>query len=147
MRRFYVAGSLALLAASTVAAQGTVAIERSVFVEQAEMRGGQAVRELQPATTLRKGDRVVLMLHWKAPGRDRDFVVSSKLPRDLAFRRSGGRDARVSIDGGKSWGRLEELRAGNRRATREDVTHLRWYVSDAEAALGSGTVSFAAVVR
>ena len=147
MRRFLLATTLAAITATAVAAQGNIDIERSVYVEQSEMQGGRSVRALQPATTLQKGDRVVLMLHWRAPGRGDDFVVSSRVPRDLAFRRSGGRGAAVSIDGGKTWGALVDMRVGSRRATAEDVTHLRWHVSDAEAALGSGTVSFAAVVR
>ncbi|WP_379547075.1 hypothetical protein ACFCW2_13315 [Qipengyuania sp. DSG2-2] len=147
MRRLLLATTLAALTASAVAAQSGIAIERSVYLEQSQTVDGRQVRALQPATSLRKGDRVVLMLHWRAPGRGDDFVVSSQVPRDLAFRRSGGQDAKVSIDGGRTWGTLDRLRVGNRRATPEDVTHLRWHVSDAEAALGRGSVSFAAVVR
>lgn len=147
MRRFAIATSLAALTATAVAAQSNIAIERSVYIEQSEEQNGRTVRALQPATTLQKGDRVVLMLHWRSPGRGKDFVVSSRLPRDLAFRRSGGQDAKVSIDGGRSWGGLDTLRIDNRRATAEDVTHLRWHVSDADAAMGRGTVSFAAIVR
>ena len=87
------------------------------------------------------------MLNWRSAGRGDDFIVSSPVPRDLAFRRSGGQRAQVSTDGGRRWGTLETLRVGNRRATPEDVTHLRWRVSDADAAIGKGTFSFAAVVR
>ncbi len=147
MRRFVLAIGLAALAATAVAAQPNIAIERSVYIEQEEKQNGRIVRALQPATTLQKGDRVVLMLRWRSPGRGKDFVMSSRLPRDLAFRRSGGQNAKVSIDGGRNWGKLNTLRIGNRRATPEDVTHLRWHVSDADAAIGRGAVSFAAVVR
>ena len=147
MRRVFLTAALTALSASAVAANGGVTIERSVYLEQSEKVDGRTVRALAPASELRKGDRVVLMLHWRAPGRDADFVVSSRIPRTLAFRRSGGRDAQVSVDGGRSWGQLADLRVGGYRATPEDVTHLRWHVGDAEAALGRGMVSFAAVVR
>ena len=147
MRRLLLAAALAALSASAVAANSGVTIERSVYLEQSENVDGRTVRALAPASELRKGDRVVLMLHWRAPGRGDDFVVSSRIPRSLAFRRSGGRDAQVSVDGGRSWGQLADLRVRNHRATPEDVTHLRWHVDDAEAAMGQGMVSFAAVVR
>ena len=128
-------------------ASDDVGISRSVYLERAEMRSGRKVRALHPATTLEKGDRVVLMLHWRTSRQDRDFIVSSPIPRDLAFRRSGGENAQVSIDGGRSWGELGHLRKGANLATPEDVTHLRWHVTSPRASSGRGTVSFAAVVR
>ena len=90
---------------------------------------------------------MVLMLEWHAPGKADNFVVTSRVPRDLAFKRAGGKRAQVSTDGGKSWGELGVLRIGSRKATAEDVTHLRWYVSDADAALGKGLLTYSAIVR
>ena len=147
MRMMMVFASLSLLAAGGVAAQSAIEIERSVFIERTAKENGRVVRELEPADTLRKGDSVVLMLEWTAPGRKDRFTVSSRVPRDLAFQRSGGQAPQVSIDGGRSWGDLDGMRIGARRASPEDVTHIRWQVSDAEAALGRGVLSYSAIVR
>lgn len=141
------ATALAFLATGAVAAQSGIDIRKSVYLERAERNDGRVTRELEPATTLRKGDSVVLMLHWTAPDQDDSFAVTSPVPRDLTFKRSGGRDALLSIDGGQSWGALATLRVGVRRASPEDVTHLRWQVSREEALRGQGMLSFSAVVR
>ncbi|GAA4037026.1 hypothetical protein [Parerythrobacter jejuensis] len=147
MRSLLFFGSLVSLAAGGVAAQSGIAIERSVYLQREEVRNGQTVRALEPASNLRKGDTVVLMLQWDAPGRDESFVVSSRVPRDLAFQRSGGHSPQVSIDGGRNWGALGTMVVGTRRASPEDVTHLRWKVSEADAAIGRGVMSYSAIVR
>ncbi len=139
--------SIASLAAGAVAAQAGIEIERSVYIERAERDGNRIVRALEPAYELRRGDSVVLMLNWSAAGRSDSFTVSSRVPRDLAYQRSGGHEPEVSIDGGKSWGHLTKLRTGSRKASPEDVTHLRWQVSNAQAALGRGVFSYSAIVR
>lgn len=141
-----VAGA-AMLTGAGAAAQQPVEISRAVYVERkVAAPGGRVQRALEPAAELRRGDQVVLMLEWSAPVRD-GFVVSSRVPRDLTFRRSGGAEAQVSIDGGRSFGPLETLRIGARRATPEDVTHLRWQVSEADAATGRGMLTYSAIVR
>lgn len=147
MRKLVLTAALAILATGAVAAQSAIDIQKSVYLERAEQQDGRVVRALEPATTLRKGDSVVLMLRWSAPGRNGSFTVASPVPRDLAFKRSGGRDAEVSIDGGASWGQLADMRVGPRRASPEDVTHLRWQVSRAEAMRGKGMLSYSAIVR
>ena len=147
MRSLVLTVSLACLASGTVAAQSAIDIRKSVYLERAERQGDRVVRALEPATTLRKGDSVVLMLTWSAPGNSGSFSVASPVPRDLAFKRSGGRGAEVSIDGGKSWGQLTEMRIGSRRASPEDVTHLRWQVSHEDAQRGKGMLSYSAIVR
>ena len=147
MRNLLMFASLSLLAAGGVAAQSAIAIERSVYIERIAKKDGRSIRELEPANILRKGDSVVLMLEWNAPGRRDSFTVSSRVPRDLAFQRSGGHAPQVSIDGGRTWGTLDAMRIGTRRASPEDVTHLRWQVSDAQAALGRGMISYSAIVR
>ncbi|OZA93829.1 MAG: hypothetical protein B7X57_03695 [Erythrobacter sp. 34-65-8] len=148
MKKILLTLAAASLAAGATAAQPGVEISRAVFIERkAAVAPGRMALSLEPATTLKRGDVVVLMLEWTAPGRPDAFVVSSRVPRDLAFRRSGGMNPQVSTDGGKSWGELGTLRIGQRKATPEDVTHLRWHVSDTEAALGRGTMTYSAIVR
>lgn len=148
MKKIMLALAATSLAAGATAAQSGVEITRAVFIERkAPVAPGRMALSLEPASTLKRGDVVVLMLEWNSPGRPDGFVVSSRVPRDLAFRRSGGMQPQVSTDGGRSWGELGMLRIGQRKATPEDVTHLRWYVSDAEAALGRGMLTYSAIVR
>lgn len=131
-------GGLVCLAASAALAESAVDIERSVYVE----RAAEGVRALEPATTLRKGDKVVLVVEWRAgsPGR---FIVQSAVPRTLAFQRAGSDAVEVSIDGGRRWGVLGAIKAGARLASAEDVTHLRLKVAGAP----SGRLTYSAIVR
>ncbi|QYU70403.1 hypothetical protein J4558_09920 [Leptolyngbya sp. 15MV] len=142
------ASGAALLAGGIAHAQPVVEISRAVFVERkAQVAGGKVMRALEPASDLRRGDHVVLMLEWSARAGDDGFVVSSRVPRDLMFRRSGEAEAEVSTDHGRTWGPLASLRIGNRRAVAEDVTHLRWRVSESDAAQGRGMLTYSAIVR
>ncbi|MEW4448151.1 hypothetical protein [Qipengyuania sp. JC766] len=147
MRKTLVLGCVASLFATGVAAQSAIEIQRAVYLQKKTQQAGRIVHSLEPAERLRRGDSVVLMLEWSAPGRSRSFAVSSRVPRDLAFQRSNGRQAEVSVDNGRNWGRLGVLRTGARKAAPEDVTHVRWMVSDAEAAFGSGMMTYSAIVR
>ena len=133
-------GGLMWLAASAAAAESGVDIDRSVYVE----RRDDGVRALEPATTLNKGDKVVLVLEWRAAAPGRGFTVESAVPRLLAFQRAGSDAVEVSIDNGRNWGRLGNLRVGNRLASAEDVTHLRLRVKGSAPA---GRMTYSAIVR
>ena len=117
-------GALAIASAAS-AAGSALSITRSVFVET-RSDGGLA---LEPATTLASGDKVVLVMQWSRPGAQQPFTLASRVPDELAFQRSGDASVQVSIDGGRRWGRLGELRSGHRLASPEDVTHLRWRIA------------------
>jgi len=133
-------GGLLGLAASAASAGEAVDIGRAVYVERSE----QGARALEPATTLRKGDKVVLVLEWRAAGAARGFTVQSAVPRPLAFQRAGSDAVEVSTDNGSSWGRLGTLLEGDRVASAEDVTHLRLRV---RSRVGAGRMTYSAIVR
>jgi hypothetical protein len=133
-------GALACLAASGAAAESAVDIDRSVYVE----RRDDGVRALEPATTLKKGDKVVLVLEWRAAARGRGFTVESPVPGSLAFQRAGNDAVEVSTDNGRTWGRLGELKIGQRTASAEDVTRLRLRVP---ASAPAGRMTYSAIVR
>ena len=143
MRFALVAGSAACLLTTAAFAQSAVDITRSVYVERSE----DGARALEPASSLRKGDKVVLVMQWRVAEARRGFTVASAVPRDLAFQRAGSDEAEVSIDGGRSWGRMGALKLGERLASVEDVTHLRWRVPAEAAAQRRGTIAYSAVVR
>ena len=132
--------ALLCLVGSAAAAESAVDIDRSVYIE----RRDDGVRALEPATTLKKGDKVVLVLEWRAPGPGRGFTVESAVPRPLAFQRAGSDAVEVSTDNGRNWGRLGNLRIGQRIASAEDVTHLRLRVP---ASTPAGRMTYSAIVR
>ena len=146
MRIGLLVGSAALLAASVAAAQSVIEIEREVFLERSEERDGRTQRTLAPADELRRGDTVVLMLAWRTP-QDRPFTISSRVPRELVFRHSGGDAPEVSVDHGRTWGQLEQLRIRGRPATSADVTHVRWEVANPRGERGRGVLTYSAMVR
>lgn len=146
MRIGLLIGGAAMFAATVASAQSLVQIDREVFVERSLERDGRTQRLLEPANTLQSGDTVVLMLAWRSP-QDKPFTISSRVPRSLAFRASGGDQPEVSVDGGRNWGTLAELRVRGRPATSTDVTHVRWDVDNPRAARGRGVFTYSAVVR
>jgi hypothetical protein len=138
------AAILALSAPAAALATPLVALDSAVFVER--IRPG-AVRLLEPARQLKRGDRLVYVVSWQRFGGDGGFTVTNPLPRSVSYQRSAAGDEQVSVDGGKRWGKLEGLRIGARTATPEDVTHLRWRVAPNEAAKGAGRITYSAIVR
>ncbi|MGH6787619.1 MAG: hypothetical protein ACREBO_12375 [Novosphingobium sp.] len=139
--RAFFAAALCALAAPALAAP-PVAIDSAVFVE----RTSDDSRSLTPAQRLSRGDRVVYVTSWRRIGGG-GFVLTTPLPRDVAYQGSADANEEVSADGGRSWGRLGTLRIGARMALAEDVTHVRWHVVPALAAKGAGRIAWSAIVR
>lgn len=121
-----------------------IALESAVYVEKVKPGKG---RMLQPASRLNRGDRVVYVVTWYRMGGSGSFTVTNPLPRTVYYQGSADGEEEVSIDGGKRWGKLDDLRVGNRIATPEDVTHVRWYVPANQAARGAGEITYSAIVR
>ncbi len=136
------AAAFAFLGTAAQAAPA-VSLDSAVFVERAAPAG----RLLQPANDLNRGDRVVYVVNWYKLGGEGGFVVTNPLPRSVYYQGSANGDEEVSIDGGRSWGKLGILRAGNRIATPEDVTHIRWRVDPRTASRGRGRIAYSAIVR
>ena len=119
----------------------------AIYVEHTATRDGSAVRSLEPARQVSHGERVVTLVNWSRPAGRVGFTLVNALPAGLNYLRSTQDNEEVSVDGGHSWGRLGALRIGDRLATPEDVTHLRWQVTPDQAAAGSGQIAYAGVVR
>jgi hypothetical protein len=114
-------------------------VEGAVYRERAE--GGE--RLVEPATQLKSGDKVVLLVRWRAAD-DRDgFTVTTPVPAALAYQRDSSDAVEVSTDGGRSWARIDRLPASR----LDRITHLRWKVGAREAAQGSGSFAYSALVR
>ena len=138
-----IAAAIAGMPASAEAAPA-VSLDSAVFVERATPGMG---RMLEPATELSRGDRVVYVVRWYKLGGDGGFVVTNPLPRSVYYQGSANGDEEVSTNGGRTWGKLAMLRSGDRPATPEDVTHVRWRVDPRTASRGQGRIAYSAVVR
>lgn len=86
-------------------------MDSAVFVEKA-MPGN--LRSLEPVSRPSRGDRVVTVVTWYRMGGDGGFVITNPLPRSIAYEGSARDDQEVSVDGGRTWGHLGELRIGGR---------------------------------
>lgn len=148
-------GSLGCLIGGTVAAQSAISITRAVYVET-QSSGQNGARSIEPAATLQKGDRVVLLVEWdtESPGleqNNRGYTVSSEVPRHLAFQSSSNDAYEISTDGGRNWGELGQMRISDRKGARlaspEDVTNLRWNIARSRLAAERGRIAYSAIVR
>tara|TARA_R110002072_G_scaffold86774_19_gene195919 strand:- start:3564 stop:3986 length:423 start_codon:yes stop_codon:yes gene_type:complete len=140
MRSILLIASILFLGTAATATGSALSIQRSVFVET-EHGDGIA---LEPANTLSRGDRVVLVMQWQGQKAARPFTLASRIPETLSYQRSGDDAVEVSVDGGRRWGHLSQLRRGQRAAQPEEVTNLRWRVGAGDT---SGMRSFSAIVR
>ena len=121
-----------------------VSTESAVFVERKDATSG---RKLEPADRFVRGERVITILRWHRQRSAGGFTITNPLPRTIAFQQSSRTDEEVSVDGGKTWGRLGALTVGSRMASPEDVTHVRWRISPQRALEGSGQIAYSAIVR
>lgn len=146
MNRYAGAGLLALgaLGATPALAKQSVALDSVVFVERQQSGN---TRILEPAGRLSRGDRVITIVSWQRMAGDGSFTVTNPLPQAIAYQQSAREDEEVSVDGGRSWGKLTALWVGSRMATPEDVTHLRWRVPATRAAKGHGQIAYSGIVR
>ena len=132
-------------------AEPHLSLASSIYVEHTVRQNGAAVHSLEPATQLLPGQRVVTVVNWSRSadnhGAVGGFVLVNALPARLSYKQSSQVDEEVSVDGGHSWGRLGTLKIEGRLATTSDVTHLRWHVTQQQAASGSGQIAYAGIVR
>lgn len=147
-----IGSAAALCAPVTAHAADAVRFASDVFIEKfVTAPGGRKSRILARADRLNPGDNVIFVVNWTAR-RGNEFTVTNPLPRSVAFQRSVDGAEEVSVDGGRSWGDIADLRVRDRdgyvrSATPEDVTHLRWRVSNRVALRGSGQLTYRGVVR
>jgi hypothetical protein len=152
-------GALALLTGTALAARDDLAprpvtlgvrkdvvLDKALFVERTRPAASGPIHMLEPAGRLNPGDRVVTLLTWYRLGGSGGFTVTNALPPSVAYE-PGRREEEVSVDGGRNWGRLGALHVGQRIATAQDVTHVRWRISPAQAMAGSGRIAYAGLVR
>lgn len=140
-----IASGLAGLGVSNAAsAAPNIAMDSAVYVERS---GRGDVLHLEPAQRLNRGDRVITILSWYRLGGNGGFIITNPMPHAIAYQANARDDEEVSVDGGRTWGRLGSLQIGTRLATPEDVTHVRWRIPASSAAKGRGDIAYSGIVR
>ena len=149
--------SVILLAASSVPAMAAAPVELSsdVFVEkQQKQADGSFSTILAKPNLILPGDQLVFVVRYRNAGNKpaTNFSVTNPIPAAIAFSGTSDGAEVVSIDGGKSWGKLSQLRVTNtdsssRAALMTDVTHLKWKMNQMLGAGDAGKLIFRGVVK
>lgn len=141
------------LAAPAFAAPLELASE--VFVErEAKRADGTVAMVLEQPKLVVPGDQLVFVVRYKNTGAEpaSKFSVTNPVPSAVAFSGTADGTETVSVDGGKSWGFLPQLKVGKadgtlRPALPGDVTHIRWNLNQTLAAGSAGKLVFRGVVK
>jgi uncharacterized repeat protein (TIGR01451 family) len=144
----------ALLAPATAFAN-QVALDSEVFVERnVEQADGTVTVTLVEPSRVVPGDGLVFVLSYRNTSAEPadNFTVTNPLPDAVAFRDTPDTGAVFSVDGGTTFGPLSDLAVtgedGTQRPARaEDVTHIRWTLTEPIPAGGTGQLTFRGVVR
>ena len=154
MNRIILAFAALFLPQAAIAAE-KIELSSNVFVEKVtQSADGRQTVVLEKPLTVVPGDRLIFILNYRNVG-DRaasDFVVTNPLPSAVAFQETLDGTELVSIDGGQKWGRLNKLRVReadgtSRVAVPEDVTHIRWKLSNDISVGSQGKLTFRGVVK
>jgi len=146
---------LALLAPATAMAADNVSLTSKVLVERIKPGAdGKPVTVREEPGVVVPGDRLAFVLSYRNRGAEpaTGFTLTNPIPASVAFSGTDDSSASVSVDGGKSWGKLETLKVANpdgtsRPAVAADVTHIRWSFAKPIAAGSGGELSFRGVVE
>lgn len=144
---------LAAPAAQAAMPAQPVVLTGEVKVDRIVVENGAEKHVLSDPEVVVPGDRLVFRTIYHNPGAQpvKDFVVTNPVPAGVMLAPEGAEAHLVSVDGGKTWGRLAALslagEAGaSRPATSADVTHLRWVVAQIAPGV-HGAVTYNAIVR
>ena len=155
MRTLMLAALLAGASAPHIAfARQDMRLDRQMFVERVQTDiNGRARRTLASANRVAPGDRLVFVVNWRNEGRQPvdGLAFTNAVPPGTSLSLTDPA-AQVSVDGGESWGRLDQLwlptpLGGTRRAAPADVTHVRLTVPARISPGESGRLSYRATVR
>ncbi len=160
IRQFITAGVLALAFIAPVAdAAGTVELTvKSLQEVQVTDKNGKITKKTVPVAKVVPGDEVIYVISYANKGKQPadNVVITNPVPAPVAFRAgtsaAAGATDTVSVDGGKTFGKLEALAVPGadgkpRAATGADVTHVQWKLNAPVKAGASGSVSYRVVIE
>lgn len=151
------AATVALVPATQVAAQtaagNPVTLTSDVKLDKVVVTNGVSKHVLVEPKKVVPGDHLIFSTQYHNNGAKpiQHFIVTNPLPSAVTLASDGYGNFDVSVDGGKSWGKLAALnvsdgKGGQRAAQATDVTHVRWIVP-AIAPGASGNLEYHAIVR
>jgi len=154
MLKYIITLFIALLSVQ-ISAGEKIVLSTDVFVEKVVKNSdGTETVNLEMPLKVVPGDRLIFVLKYRNVGDKaaNDFVVTTPLPPAVAFQETFDGTEHVSVDGGKIWGKLQNLKIRNadgtiRNAEPEDVTHIRWSFSSDLSVGSQGKLTFRGVVR
>jgi uncharacterized repeat protein (TIGR01451 family) len=150
--------SMILLIATSVPAFATpapVELSSDIFIEKQQKRAdGTFATVLETPKIIVPGDQLVFVVRYRNAGPKPaiNFSVTNPIPQAISFSGTSDGAEIVSIDGGKSWGKLSTLRVNksdgtSRPALMTDVTHIKWNMNQSLASGDSGKLIFRGVVK
>lgn len=143
----------AALPAGALAEPGQIGLKGEVFLEKTVDDNGKPKKVLVEPKVVLPGDRLLFGTAYVNNGNApvEHFVVTNPLPAAVMLAPESASGLDVSVDGGKTYGRLAALtvsdgQGGTRPAAPADVSHVRWIIP-AIAPHAQGKVEFFAIVR
>jgi hypothetical protein len=129
-------------------------LDTQMFVERVQTDiNGRARRILAAPGRVGPGDQLIYVVNWRHEGSQplNGLAVTRAVPSGMRLALSGP-STQVSVDGGQSWGRLDQLwmptpLGGTRRAVPADVTHVRWTIPESISPGESGRLSYRVTAR
>ena len=149
-----IAFALTLAPVAASAQQQPVSVQSDIMLERAVTSddGSSATERVTPEVVV-PGDRLILGINYHNEGTEAfdNFVVTNPLPGQVMLAADADPRLDVSVDGGRTWGPLAELRVNegggvSRTAQHADVTHVRWTLATVQPG-ESGRLEFPAIIR
>ncbi len=151
----FAAAAVAAFTGSAAQAQAAQPIQLvgDVKLDKVTVVNGKETHALVEPKVVVPGDHLVFSTKYRNAGTAKvdNFVVTNPIPAGIQLAADGADKLDVSVDGGKSWGKLATLKLTDakgvqRAAQAADVTHVRWVVPSV-APGASGVVTYNAIVR
>lgn len=157
----YVTSFLAVLALASFSAAAAPSLELTTTVQQQKTTvdaKGAKHTAIGPVERALPGNEFVYTITYRNTGKQPagDVVINDPIPEHTVYvgdsAEGKGMTITFSIDGGKTWGKPEELRIKNADGTTTDAlprdyTNIRWVLNGKLAPGAQGTVSFHAILQ
>jgi uncharacterized repeat protein (TIGR01451 family) len=142
------------LALPAAAQQQPITLAGDVMMVKTEVsETGESTTKLVEPKIIVPGDRLIFGTDYSNSSSKAvdNFVVTNPLPAPVRLAPDADPELTVSVDGGKSWGKLANLSVkgedgSSRTAAHADVTHVRWVLSVVEPG-AKGRLEYPAIIR
>ena len=150
---FITAAMTAVVPAGASATAGAVVLKGDVKIETIVVDKGVEKTVLATPKIVVPGNRLLFSTSYRNESATpvQNFVVTNPVPAGIAVAAPDAASLTVSVDGGKTWGKLAALvvkdtKGAARPAQAGDVTHVRWTLATI-APGAAGAVAYHAIVK